>query len=249
MELTPSEIIAIVFGGKSVFTLRSTQSGQEYTYMVAEANKRNPNDPKEIPVYFVKLLTGPDNLRDYTYMGTIFNRNTFRLTSKSRVTTTTPSVIAFDWSLRSILSGKIPATLEFLPSNRCARCGRVLTVSDSILTGFGPECADKVGAAYAHVRGTVTAPKQDVPAPKQETLVNSFKVKLAKHAVPAPTYDGETLRNVASPVHEVTSTEIEDAVQRYKTNSPELYNQGGMLDEQEAHAVAVMKFQHELSLR
>ncbi len=305
--MTPSEILTIVFGGKSVFTLRSTQSGQEYTYMVEEADKRNPDDPEEIPVYFVKLLTGPGNLRDYTYVGTIFDRKHFRLTKKSRVTMQTPSVIAFDWSFRSILSGKVPATLEFLPSSRCARCGRVLTVSDSVLTGFGPECAGKVGVVYAHVRGTVIATKQD--APTQSTLLNNFKERLATKRVPAtpteivegidkllaPEIDDtkrfERLRkfrdanddagdakflalseeagitvedwawfsekehlNSARAAYKANDTKsvdasIEAAIAAFKAYSPDAYYQNGILSEQEAHAVAFMKFQHELSLR
>jgi hypothetical protein len=288
------EIIPIIFGGKSVFTLRSTTTGNEYTYMVEEADKRNPNDPKEIPVYFVKLLTGPDNLRNYTYMGTIFDRKVFRLTKKSRVTMQTPSVIAFDWTFRCYISGKVPETAEFYPSKRCARCCHPLTVTDSVITGFGPECADRVGVIYAHVRGTVTATKQDAPA--RGSLLNSFKTRLApkqtqnfqfdaldnkkeaaadvdeqeaarletgKQAVAEGIFTQKQLDMIdadaslaqvlkaeyddKTPAHQVPNDVIESAIQNYKTNSPDAYYQNGILNEEEAHAVAHLKFQHELA--
>lgn len=147
----PKEIIQIIFGGKSIFTLHSTVSDTSYTYMVEEGDKRNPNDPKEIPLYFVKLLTGPDNLTSYTYVGAIFGRRNFRLTKNSKLTMEAPSVIAFDRSLRAIFAsaGSIPPALEFIPSTRCARCGRTLTVTASCKVGFGPECAEIVGVGYS----------------------------------------------------------------------------------------------------
>lgn len=133
---------AFIFGGKAILTLRSAQTGAHYTYKIREGKKKNPNDPKEIPVYFVDLLKGPDNLSDYTYVGTIFGKKEFKLTSKSRITKDAPSFIAFDFSFRCIMGGKIPGSLEIWHEGRCGRCGRRLTVPESIATGFGPECAE-----------------------------------------------------------------------------------------------------------
>jgi hypothetical protein len=36
--------------------------------------------------------------------------------------------------------GILGATLEFWHEGRCGRCGRRLTVPDSIASGYGPEC-------------------------------------------------------------------------------------------------------------
>lgn len=146
----PKLVLPYIFGGKAVFTLRSTESGASFTYRVEEADKRNPNDSKEIPVYFVKLLTGQDNQCDYTYVGAIFARSTFRLTSKSKLKPDAQSVKAFEWTFRQLLDGELPDFVEFLPSKRCARCGRELTSTKtgSVYTGFGPECSEIVGVAH-----------------------------------------------------------------------------------------------------
>ena len=41
----------------------------------------------------------------------------------------------------------LPEGYEARHEGRCARCGRALTVPESIDSGFGPECARKVAAA------------------------------------------------------------------------------------------------------
>ena len=51
----------------------------------------------------------------------------------------------FAWFWRTLNGGTFPATFEFWHEGRCAACARRLTVPNSIATGFGPECADRLG--------------------------------------------------------------------------------------------------------
>ncbi len=135
-------IMQFIYGGKAVFTLRSTDTGARFTYRVNE--KTEAGRPT---VYFVGLLAGPDNESDYTYLGWI-KANQFGLTKKSRengLTEQTPSVKAFAWAFGNFAKGIVPEKLEFWHAGRCARCGRPLTVPQSIEDGFGPECITKVG--------------------------------------------------------------------------------------------------------
>lgn len=51
----------------------------------------------------------------------------------------------FAWFWRTLNGGTFPATFEFWHEGRCAACARRLTVPQSIATGFGPECAERLG--------------------------------------------------------------------------------------------------------
>jgi len=64
---------------------------------------------------------------------------------KARVGKDAPSVKAFDWFWRHMAQGDDVSTLvEVHHEGRCGRCGRALTVPESIKSGFGPECIGKV---------------------------------------------------------------------------------------------------------
>ena len=56
-----------------------------------------------------------------------------------------PSSKAFSWAWGYIKNDVLPVKLEIWHEGRCARCNRKLTVPSSIESGFGPECAGKVG--------------------------------------------------------------------------------------------------------
>lgn len=127
-----------ILGGNATFTLEGRE--QRYTYRVTRSD--------DGAVYFVALLTGPDNTADYTYLGLLDDASgAVRLTRKSRMTDDSVPVIALRWALRWIWSGKpLPAPAKIYHVGRCGRCGRALTVPSSIESGFGPECLGKIGA-------------------------------------------------------------------------------------------------------
>lgn len=139
-EMT-SGLLGFVFGGNATFTLLSEATQTRFTYKVT-ARKENTDGRV---IHFVSLLRGPDNTQDYAYMGCIIDKKTFKLTGKSRVSEGAKSVVAFSWLLDRLVSGKgVPAGAHFYHAGRCARCGRKLTVPESIESGFGPECASRV---------------------------------------------------------------------------------------------------------
>lgn len=51
----------------------------------------------------------------------------------------------FAWFWKTLNGGTFPATFEFWHEGRCAACARRLTVPQSIVTGFGPDCATRLG--------------------------------------------------------------------------------------------------------
>ena len=136
---------AFIFAGNAVFTLRSAITGTRYTYKVTKAEKREGHD-NEPDTFFVKYLTGPDNMSDYTYMGFIRN-NTFSIGRKGVLTMDSGPVVALTYALTHLVAGNIPQQLEIFHEGRCGRCGRRLTVPESVESGFGPECINLMGVA------------------------------------------------------------------------------------------------------
>jgi hypothetical protein len=136
-QLTDSAVaMRFIMAGKATFTLVSRKSGQRFTYRVSA-----PRDGDESPTRFVSLLRGADNTSDYSYMGTVFNGNRFTATAKSKISKDAPSFKAFDWALRQLAAGTVPDTLEIWHEGKCGKCGRKLTVPESIESGLGPVCA------------------------------------------------------------------------------------------------------------
>ncbi len=130
-----------LLAGNATFTLKSTKTGQRFTYKCSEG-KPNPAFPGD--KWFVGLLVGPDNYADYRYIG-IIDGSGFRVTRNSRVALNAPSVVALTYFLRFALAGQAAPGVEVWHAGKCGRCGRKLTVPESIASGFGPECIGKVG--------------------------------------------------------------------------------------------------------
>jgi len=51
----------------------------------------------------------------------------------------------FAWFWANLTRDTFPANFEFWHEGRCAACARRLTVPESVATGFGPDCADRLG--------------------------------------------------------------------------------------------------------
>lgn len=135
-----------VTAGKAIFTV-SNPTGRHYTYKIsAKADTRKPG----AFVYFVSLLTGCDNVNDYTYLGLLDVQTAavvLTKASRARFTDDTESVKVIRWALRQVFAGReLPAGYELRHAGRCGRCGRLLTTPESIDNGIGPECLSKMGA-------------------------------------------------------------------------------------------------------
>jgi hypothetical protein len=130
-----------VLAGKAIFTVENEKTGNRFTYKVKQAE-----DDKK--VWFVSVLTGPDNGSNYAYIGTIFGNDfhvptiNFRWTIKSTVTKECQSFKVFSWLFKNMTG--LPLFVKVHHEGRCGRCGRRLTVPESIKLGLGPECAGKI---------------------------------------------------------------------------------------------------------
>lgn len=133
-KLDKSNLREKTLSGKAIVTFRSGKTGNRFTYKIVRSKKK--------PMFWVSLLTGSDNESSYTFMGQINNGKYFH-SLRSNISYDAQGAKVFSWIWERI--DNLPDSIEVFHEGRCLRCGRVLTVPESIETGFGPECITKVG--------------------------------------------------------------------------------------------------------
>lgn len=145
----PGEIRKFVLAGNSTFTLRDLRSSWT-TYRVKsgkkdrDANWSTGNMDKSI--YFVSQLVGPE---DYKYIGylrrvEITGEWVFFPDKKINSFEAPRLTRGFTEFWKLLEQGcRIHPRIEFWHEGQCCRCGRKLTVPESIANGVGPECEGK----------------------------------------------------------------------------------------------------------
>ncbi len=133
------EITRYIYAGGAIVTLNAPTTHKHFTYRIT----KNPDKPQ----YWVAVLSGPNNTRDYMYIGSIkIHMNSpmpiteFVITPGSKVTN---EALSFRWFHRffHLLTAKnIPETLEVWREHRCGKCNKPLTDPLSIKLGIGPVC-------------------------------------------------------------------------------------------------------------
>jgi len=124
-ELNPGVIKTFITAGNAIITVESKSTGKWYTYKIRRKDGKNG--------WYVYLLTGPDNISNYSYIGKLHNNGRFYRKVEGA------GAKGFEW-LWGASEGKIEAQSRVWHEGRCGRCGRRLTVPESVYTGYGPEC-------------------------------------------------------------------------------------------------------------
>lgn len=132
-----------LLAGNAIFTVVSIRTSQRFTFRV----KKNKNK-KYRATHWIALLKGPDNTRSYTNLGALYSRqagHTYFHNDRATISATAPSARAMAFVAQQIIGrGHMPDGMEFWHEGCCGRCGRALTVPESIASGYGPECIGKV---------------------------------------------------------------------------------------------------------
>lgn len=122
-----------------------------YTYRVERVELKASADGRfpARTAYFVASLTGPDNTSDYTYLGELDAKTgDVRLTKKSAFPETASRVRVLRKVLARVWAGEQDAVTGagwgLRHCGYCGKCGRLLTVPESVASGFGPECIKSV---------------------------------------------------------------------------------------------------------
>ena len=127
-----------ILAGNSTFTVVSKETGKRYTFKIRAK--------KDGSILFVSYLFNQDNGKDYKFLGTIFkdsNPTPYRY-FPSKKKTDPKSVVnrTFEYVYDAIMNQKQSKfdKIEFWHEGKCGRCGRKLTVPESIEIGLGPYC-------------------------------------------------------------------------------------------------------------
>lgn len=129
--------LKFMLAGNATFTAQSRFTGTRFTFRVRQK--------KDTPTtHFVSVMRGSDNENSYEFVGVIWNGKDYRHGGTSRILKNEKAAVAARWVCQRILDGKDLPDCDFHHAGRCGRCGRKLTVPESILSGFGPECASLV---------------------------------------------------------------------------------------------------------
>lgn len=139
-QIPAENALDYILAGNAKVTLVSKSTGQRFTYKVATPKgKTSP--------HFVRLLTGPDNRHNYSYMGRIVPGGQYIHDKRNRAgAEDSPSTKGFRWVLYRLVGrdfATVDANVEIWHEGKCGRCGRTLTVPESIATGIGPVCSGK----------------------------------------------------------------------------------------------------------
>lgn len=142
---SPADISRFMLGGAATLTIESAKTGTRFTYKVSlPRDKETGAIDRLANIRFVSVLTGQSNESDYTYLGYIRDSLYMHGTKKSRISRDAPSAKAFEWFYRMVIMQQtLPDTLKVFHEGKCGRCGRKLTVPESIRSGIGPECIKK----------------------------------------------------------------------------------------------------------
>jgi hypothetical protein len=122
-----------ITGGNATITLRNRESGERRT--VKFTKPRDPR-PGACPI-FAKFMIGPDNEESFQYIGVVWDKAGSLVWVPKR--NGGPAKI-IEWLIGRLNAGDLGSKVEVWHEGRCGRCGRKLTVPESIASGFGPEC-------------------------------------------------------------------------------------------------------------
>ena len=141
------------FAGKAIVTLKNIHTGNRFTYKVTKA-RGDKN------IHFISVFVGTDNTNPYAYsfIGTVFEHNSFKYSSKAKMPLKAKPVAIINTFLSFLSNNSLPKGVEMWHEGKCGCCGRRLTVPESISSGFGKLCLEKK-QKYAQTKLELTLTK------------------------------------------------------------------------------------------
>lgn len=150
------------YAGKSIITLRNLESGNRYTYKITAPKDQ---DPKK-PIFFVKVMTGSDNENSYTFLGTIFDFVNYKHSQKSSLKADDVRARVIAGFLKFVNNNVLPKSVEAWHEGRCGKCGKKLTVPESVYSGLGPICIGEIKENMIEATGVTVITKEMIEASK-----------------------------------------------------------------------------------
>ena len=152
--------LQFMMAGRCIVTLESISDGSRNTYLIEQVIdevKSTDDDGNEITTdvrrdkWFVSLLTGGDNTKNYRYLGFIdkrFGPRAFRTTkgTQKNKAASAVSINRVGDVVRDLVAGANNGhQTRIWHHGVCGRCTKIMTVPASVATGVGPTCAKALG--------------------------------------------------------------------------------------------------------
>lgn len=146
-----------ILAGNATFTIEQPD-GSWSTFKVQHV----PANGKFPEAWFVKMLTGANNETDYSYLGKLDDfTGQVSVTAKSCLPANHFKIRLLNRVLARIWSDDAEAFerhgYKVHHEGRCGKCGRKLTVPESVEQGIGPECRKAMGLPPLTFKPLVTA--------------------------------------------------------------------------------------------
>ena len=136
--IAQDDALRFITAGNCTFTLKSLITGRHITYKAVYSEYYGKSR------IYVKYLNGSDNETSYQHLCMIEKEGFPKLIKGGKVSPEQLSWKSFRYVFNMLLMGEFMTQLEIWHSGTCGRCGRKLTVPESIASGYGPECIGKV---------------------------------------------------------------------------------------------------------
>jgi hypothetical protein len=184
-QISLFDSLKYILGGEAIFTIFPIKQGIKYVFKCNRLITKEGNKEIKHNRWFLNLLTGPDNTKDFTYVGTIDyveskipNVLTLRITAKSGMTADAPSYKLFDnllYNLQCVPEHIATLTdrIKVYHDGSCSMCGRPLTDIVSVAVGRGPVCAPDEHKSYKAgcKRRGIILPKSTSKKKKAEAML------------------------------------------------------------------------------
>jgi len=152
-ELAPARILPFLNSPRpgrrkgATFTVVNEATGNRITLRtrkpkMTDKDKAAGRDENTLPV-FVDVMDGCDNESHFSFVGTLRGgRLALSAKAKAKQADAKRAKVILDWTIAAAERENL-RTVRVLHEGCCGRCGRKLTVPESIDTGLGPECGNR----------------------------------------------------------------------------------------------------------
>lgn len=146
-QLTGLDLSNFIFAGNATFTVVNKSTRNRFTFRIRRAGWGTSTYDEKSGIFYISVLTGSDNNSSYTYIGTFFGGTSqvYRHSPKSKITPKAVSNQVLTWFFSSYF--KSPSsfpTVKVFHSGKCGKCGKKLTTPESVKSGLGPYCANRI---------------------------------------------------------------------------------------------------------
>jgi len=145
-EISRQNALRYILAGNAIITMKNISTGNRFTYKISKLKKKYQQTNKSTDIYWVRVLTCPNNTRGYRFFGTVFVNGSvnFKVSNKSKISKDAQSVRVFHYCLYHLTKNDLSDDVKFYHEGYCGRCGRLLTVPESIVAGYGPICINLI---------------------------------------------------------------------------------------------------------